>query len=226
MLSQALLYDDVSLDPWADSTAPAGESGESVWSALSGRVDAFLAAYRQWTNAGGMADLDRMRADLQSARATFAGRLAECERAGDTAGAEALRGHITDTDSTLTSLDDLQSRASNYSSTWDVLARWISSFTSFFGLGVGPILLGIGAAVAVAAVSAMSYFITDWLAVRERVSMVKDLADKLASGALTTAQVSSLVASVPASGGGWFSGIGVGAIAAIAVVGLLMLRGK
>jgi hypothetical protein len=224
MLAQGEQYYDASLDPWADSSAPDGESGESIWSALSGKVAGFLDAYRQWTNAGGMADLDRMRAELQTARATFAGRLSECERAGDSAGSEALRGHIADTDSALIALDDLQSRASNYGSTWDVLARWINSFTSFFGLGIGPILLGIGAVAAVAAVSAMSYFISDWLSVRERVSMVKDLADKLASGALTMAQVSSLAASVPTSSG-WFSGVGVGAVAAIAVVAFLMLKG-
>lgn len=190
--------------------------GEDVYSSIAGQIQGFLANYRQWMD-GGPADLARIRIDLDAAEARL--------RAAP--GSETTREALGDVERLRGQLGELEGQVSNWQSTWDTMARWLSSIGAAVGLGFLAIPIGLTIAVAVSAIAALAWVVTTWQSTRTESQTLLALADRVATGDLTAEQAKALYeASKADSGilGGWFSGLGTAGLVAAGILAWILLR--
>lgn len=211
--------DTDSAPPVEGAPTPGGDSGAGVWSAISTRVGEFLDHFTRWTDEG-RADVQQIGIELTDARSLLAGKLRAAYDAGQYETVDSLGAAIATIDTLLAEQDAISQKDAQYGSTWDTLASWVSAVKRAVGLGAVFVPIAISAALALAALSALAWVISSWSSLRTRAAVVKDLANRLASKELTSAEVKTLADTMNSQAGGfggWFSGLGT--------TGLLVLAG-
>jgi hypothetical protein len=215
------------LDDWATDTAgltTQDDDAAELHAAVGAEGPGFLANWHAWTAGNGAQDLVAAADQIRAARVMLGTRRAELQAAGDPDGAAALAGPIAQADAAQETARAALDAASEYASTWELLATWYGRLAGAVGLGFPVVPIALGVSAAVAAIGALAYVVKSWQETRSRADFLTDLANRVQGGTLTAGQAESLAASFTPTTPGLFAGVGTLGLLAAAVVAIVFLK--